>query len=568
MGESQWNSKAEFDAQPAYTTGDQVDGAIRNLAFGDTAFGLAARVTSYMDMSNIGGTALTPEQANERYPGMPTPFRDPVKPAVAQMLYDREQEKQQLQQAIQNGPQDPWQRAKNFGAGIIAHMMDPVEFGIGAATGWGIGAGMARTAVGVRAAAAAEGGSLVARTALGATEAFSGNLIQNTVQEAASQKVANLEGVKYDPVEGMKNIAVSTLIGGIVGTGIKEGSYRFTRFLNNTSPEADLAIARATKGQYEAGLKPDATPILTAIAKETDVSAKDFPDKFQYQYDNVGGDLSGKKFYMPTGQGTEFNPDNNRMIGDQHGLGPQMTDNPGVANAAANRAFADKPGQVWEIEAKDLRPFDLDQKVPPELHEDFAKALGGSVDDFKKTFESMSGRQIMDAVFSAIDEGDQDAKAVSDLQDALKGKGFNAFMQDGSSVAGVEHSPHNLITPFDRNSYEPRGFREIDPEVRNDPTPQDIRDVLDSRNDPKSKDYVNGTTLDNANKLLEQADREGLKFEPPEEDKDFFDTFKSMEDQGLLDESMAKEVEAIKQMDQDAEFHDKLMRAVMGCVRG
>jgi hypothetical protein len=566
--EPTWNSQDEYDSQPAYSTSEEASQATRDLAFHDTVTGLAARAKSVFDFEDTGAKKLTPEEANSKYPGMPTPFRDAVNPYVAQMLYDREQEKRELVQKINNGPQDIYNRSKNFGVGMLTHMMDPVEFGAGSVIGWGVGAGMTRLAWGARLAAAADT-SFAARTALNSIEAFTGNTIQNVAQEYLSADVQeNLEGVKYDPVQGMQNLAVSTIMGGVFGTAIKEGSFRFGRFLKNTSPEADLAIRNAMRGQYEAGIKPDPRPVIEALAKETDVTPQSTGGKFDYAYEAVNHEnIKGKTFYVPHDAGDKFNPDNARMVGEEHGLGVQMTDNPGVANAAAARAMADAPGAVWEVAAKDVRPLNLNERLPEELKPVFEKAFGGIASDFDEAFSKHSGKEILEAAWNAVDEGDLSINAIKDLQTELKAKGYNAFVQDGSSVAGVEHSPHNLVTLFDHNDVETKGFREADPSVRNDPSSEKVREMVEARNAPENKTYVEPEVLKNADKLLEQADREGLKFEPSD-DAEFIDQFKQMQEQGLIDENFMKEVESLKTIDKQFEDDGKVMRAVIGCVNG
>lgn len=562
----QWTSPADYENQQPYATADEAQGAATSLAWEDTAVGLLSRAVAVHGAEQQGATKLSPEEANSRYPGMPTPFREHVSPYVAQMLFDREQEQQNLARKVQNGPQDAWNKTKYFGAGIVAHMMDPIEFGVGAVSGWAVGGAMARTAWGARTAALAET-SFKARTALNMVEAVAGNTIENTLQEAATLGVQQeMEGIKYDPVQGMQNIAVGTFFGSVLGMGIKEGSFRLSRFLKNTSPEADLAIVRSTVGQYEEGIRPDTQPLLKALAQETNISPKDFPGKFDYGYEKLTKETAaGRKFYVSSNAADGFNPDSVRLVGEEHGIGVQMTDNPGVANAASARAFSDARGVVYEVEAKDLNPLDLNGQVPENLMPAFKKALEGLVDDSDEKLFARPGRDLMEALYAAVDDGDAEPARIMALQQELQEQGFNSFVQDGTKVGGFDHGPHNVVTVFDQNLLKENGFYDADPGVRGDPNSNTIRGTLDDRESTARKLHI-----DDAEYRQTQADlaEESLIPEKTADDAEFFDQFDAMKEQGLLEPELAKELDNLRELDANHELENKMLKAVLGCVNG
>lgn len=254
-----------------------------------TAVNLLARRSAVNELQATGAKDLTPEQANARYPEMSTKWNKPVNPYVAQMLSDREQEQRQRQLAIDMGPQDPFSKTIQFGAGLLAHAMDPLETGAGMLTGWGVGAVVAKSVWGSAAVKAiAEGSaSFGTRAAFHGIEAVSGNLIQNTALEAGGATVNNMEGGQFSPEEAMQNVAVNTFFGSLFHGAIKEASYglsvmtparRLTRFLKNTDPKYDVVLARSVVGALTDNIHPAPEKIMQAIVGETDVRGE-----YQYQ---------------------------------------------------------------------------------------------------------------------------------------------------------------------------------------------------------------------------------------------------------------------------------------------
>jgi hypothetical protein len=542
-----------------------------DLAQPDTALGLINRASQVAEFNATGAKQLTPEEANSKYPDMPTPFREPVNPYVAQMLSDRNQEQQALEKKVLNGPQDVWAKATNFGAGLLAHMMDPVEFGVGMLGGWAVGGVMAKTALGAGLAERAAT-SAAARLSYNAIEAFSGNALQNTLQEAAQAHVQQgLEGMKYDPVEGMQNVAISTFFGGLLHLGIKEGSFQAARFLKKTSPEADLKATRAILGQQEAGIIPQPEPFARALVKETDVTSADFPHLSSYEYQPATEASMGKKtFYVPAKASGSLDANVALPIGDEHGIGMRMTDDPLKANAAANRSQADSQGVVWEVPGEGLKPLDLTQTTPENAKgatTELLKALGvENEESVQEVLNTWRAKDILSAAWSAVDDGELPKSAISDFQNALKGAGYNSLLDDGSSIGGIEHSPHNVVTLFDEE-VKPKGFRAIDPEVRGEPTNAQVRNTLADAESPARQDFTSEESYKEGQQNINDLNKEGVQpFE--QDDHDFISEFDALDKQGSLSPEMAQMVEEFKALEGDFNLEDTMLKAVIGCVSG
>lgn len=565
---SSWGFDDYMQQAPRATSGEATTAAF-DLAQKDTATILGARFSANKDLESLGAKKLTAEEANAQFPGMPVPYKDSVSPYVAQLNWDQHQDREKLQQKIASGPDDWWSQTKQFGAGLVAHAMDPLEFGAGMLTGMGVGAAAGRTAVGASLAEAAPT-NILARAALHGGEAVAGNTVQMTAQEVATAQGANREHEEYNTAEGVKNAATSILFGSLLHLGIKEGSFQAAsrvRNLLNLAPNADLPAARTVLAQDARGANADIGPIVEAVAKETDVTSTTHPDKVSYNYEPVDGKTIGdKSFYFPS-KGPELSQESSMQIGEQRAIGAQGSDNPGVANAAAVRSFSDGQGTLHEVSGRDMNPLVLSEAVPSELHEAFSKALDGLIEDPAKTeMANHTAKELLDEVWKGVDSGKIGTDRVLELQEEMKKAGYNAIVDDGREVLGEEHSPHNLVTVLDPELLNSENKFKADPSVRIDPTPEKLEQVAQAAQDPAAS--LNPESLKASNDLLDQVQKEGVKFEPTD-DKEFTDHFQSLADQGEIDPGMAKEaLELVKNEDARAELENRLLRAVIGCSGG
>lgn len=583
---------------PLQVTSSDASQAAFDLSWDETAVGVMSRAAAIgspilntilkdtvwgKDIANLSGQGardITPEEANTRYPDMPTKWNKPVNPYVAQLQYDRQIERQKLEATVAAGPQDLWSRAKYAGAGLLSHVMDPLEFGAGEVVGWGVGGLVSRSAWGAKNALmqkiAKEGiasvSSLGERTAYHALEAVPGNLIQNVALEGANAAVTTkLESGEYDPTMAMQNVAVGTFFGSVLHIGIKELSFqasnRISRFVNRNSPEADLMLARTATGQLSEGVIPDVRPMLNAIAKETDV-------RTDYNYEPiVRGEISAdKKFYVAKDANADFHAADTRHLGEEIGIGTKMTDNPGVANAASARALADSIGHVWEVEAKDLSPFNLHDAMPPEALPAFKSALDGIINE--KTIEQAPPVELMRALWSAIDNGDFDETRIAKLQDDLKTLGYNAFQNDGRTVGPInDHGGHNDITVFDDAILKPVKSWEGNPELRIEPNQQDVQAQMARTADPKAKIEVDPQAVDEFQRKTADFDGNALgkadDFSYADQQlADYQEHLQMLDKQGQLDASGKAELEALANIDKESEMQRVLFKAMETCARG
>lgn len=552
----------------------------------DTGAMLVARFLAKRELEEQGATKLTVEEANARFPGMRSPFREPVSPYVAQHLFDRDQEQRILEERVQAGPDDAWTKTKQFGAGVLAHMMDPIEFGVGAVAGWGVGAAigrglfggkLAKTALQVSSRTATRAG----RIAVSAAEAGAGGVIENTLQEAAVAGVTSEEGGEYDAVEGMKNIAVGTFFGLIPGVAIKEASHYLDMGLNrkaatqlrNTSPEADLMVVRNAVGNMVENKTPDPSRVFQALNKETDVTPEKFGNKFQYSYEKMTPEVSAtpRKLYAVGLPEEGFYGAKKLEVGDGFGLGMQLTDNPGVANAASVRGLADSQQGVWTVQVDSLKPLDLNEPLPENLRGVFEARLREAGDDSPEvTLNELSPKETLEHLRSLVEDYDGPESALTGLRDDLRAAGYDSLVHDGARRQGTPHAQHNVIELLDEMKGRPEGWKNPDRTIVNKPTPEEQRlafedfQSLDRRWDmdaPRMRERMAAAeSIDTSPKTV-LGDVDGVHMELIEE-------FDSLDKQGLLDAGTRQELQKLKEIDAEIEAQDTLVKAASFCVGG
>lgn len=475
----------EWETQPPLITADDAVSAAGDLAWFDTATGLAARSGSNIpeamgrvagavtrtvgpaffgkegteqfikdfgydlssgvaQLAETGATPLTPEEANKLYPFMDQPFNEPINPYLAKLKADQQIEKQELQYKIQNGPQDMWTKTKQFGVGLLAHMLDPIELGAGYVVGLGIGGAAVKGYLGQAAAQSAKAGGIGAAL----VEGSGGALIENVAQEGAQKLVENKEGI-VDPRSGSE-IATDVVIGSLFPAAIQVGVRapraigRIGRMLKNTSPEADLPMVRHTIQAAETGTMPNVEPMIKALAKETDVD----PKLVNYEFQPVDIDpatntasVEGKTFYVATADSA---PDAATVpLGDDVGFGTHLTDHPGVADAAGARSMADGIGTVKEVNVDNLKPLNMNDVIPEDLLRDIENHI-----DFTLS-EGRTVKEVLQMVRDGVDAGDIPDFALDRVRRSIQRAGYDALISDGKTHMGVDHTPHNHIILLD-----------------------------------------------------------------------------------------------------------------------
>lgn len=562
----------EYQNQAPIVSSSEATGAAFDLAWRDSLVGLYARSNAVDELNSNGMTPLSAEEANKQFPGMAEPFREPVNPVVAQFKYDQQAEVQDLQRKMSQGPNDSWTQSKMFGAGLAAHMLDPVEFGAGAMVGWAVGGAAAAGLLGqgaktIATGAAAEGAGLGTRLAFDAIEGAGGAFIENVGQEIIQKGVEDKEGIVNERSAG--EIATDVLIGTVaafgmqaipksVARGVDLGFEGTRRFFRNTSPEADLPVARHIISSSERGTLPDITPLTHAISKETDVPGS----VVNYEYRPLDTP-KGKTFYVATRDAAVDAP--RVPLGDDFGFGTHLTDHPGVANAAGARSMADGVGTVSEVNVDSLTPLRLDQPLPNNLREPI-KDLMKKVDAVDAlNFDELSTKDILIGIRNAVDAGLLAEEDLLKVKGILQQGGYDSLISDGKSFNGIEHTPHNNVILLDDTKIKAGKTYDANPEFTRKPTPEELDAARMKAENPKR--FLGDE--DRYEKNFEGLRQESIESLDPDLQKQFEEGLEDLielEKQGGLDADEVKLIETLKTDKLNAEDRFTALKAFKLCT--
>lgn len=308
---------------------------------------------------------LTPEEANDLYRDVEVPFSNPINEAVAFHLNEEGKKRKFLQQKISENPGGTFYKgAVNLGAGILAHALDPVEFGVGAF------AGMALSGVGTVAAAGKFGQGAV-KTGQVLSQGFKAQAIEGVVGNAvlepfmyASSKEAQVD---YDLEDAFISVVGGGLAAPVAIHGIKQGIHQ----LSKLSPNSFGLTHKVAVGQLESGKIPEVEPIRTQYDNfrngEPSKNAELGQVRSSYKFEMVEVD-NVKQRPLYTSPNTPNTLDSgSRIIGDYQGDGVYLTDNPNIANNAAANPLDEVKSNVFEMDGKDLNLIDVDAPNKPLL---------------------------------------------------------------------------------------------------------------------------------------------------------------------------------------------------------
>lgn len=554
------------------TSSEEASSAAFDLAWYDTGVGLQARFDATRELENTGAKKLTADEANKLYPDMIEPFREDVNPYVANMRHNQQMEKMQLQSKMANGPTDWWTKTKMFGAGLVAHMMDPWEFGVGAVGGWAVGGVASKGLLGARASVlagrVASGTAATGeRIAYNIAEAGAGATFENATQEFAIQAQQAYEGTPEERTNRqiLDDFMFNTFAATVFGAGIKEASFQgMKRVLRSTSPEADLLHARTVVSAVDTEVAPDIRPLVKTLASETDVNPVHFGKEGYTYTPRAAGD--GKIFYAATKGLTGL--DGERLhLGDDLGLGgTHLTDNPGVANAAASRAMSDSKGAVHQVDMGDLNPLHLNQPLPENISPKIKELLDKmGFEDSANTIKTESAADVLGFIRNASDEGLLPEGALDNVKQAIKEGGYDSLISDGGSRAGSPHSQHNHITVLDDGKVVAKQSFEADPLVKNQPDKNDVEYASQTNDDAYRRLFADKENVaKNRERITEVQAAE--KTDIRKNIDSLNEEIKSYVDQGLMDEGDLKVLEEVRDTLSLAEDQHTLLKAFKACA--
>lgn len=509
----------------------------------DTFVGGMARNTALDEMDGPTAKKITPEDLNERYKDVEVPFNKPMSEVAAFHLNEEAKKRKDLQRIISEGPKGTfYNQAVNFGASVVAHALDPVEFGVGALTGLGI-KGVGALIKGSQAAATSAGiakfGDVLTKGgfAVDATEGVLGNALL----EPAMYQQQNRAQLDYT----VEDAFISAVGGGLAMPVLKKA---FSSVIGLPDTTAGMAV-KSSIAQAQDGFRP--TPEIHAKAYN-DIAFKN-PDNLpvgsvraEYKFSPMDPALhQGKTFYMA---GASLNE--SKTIGDFLGEGAYLTDNPNFANNIAAHPMDGSIGDVFEVKLNDTKLMEADKAIDPEV----LKAMGLPENVSKELSEAPSLKKAL------LSLSEEDQKTVVS---ALKAQGF-----DGLSQADTVNG-HNSVHLF------PESIAKIQEQARFKP---DIKAVPSL--DPKALDDMVSAARSRENELgFDPAlDKEFSEFVLPEEYKsvesskleadmeETMNRLSSMDKEGILSQESKGILESIKQSKMERQSRLEVIKDFATCL--
>lgn len=396
--------------------------AAYELATMDTFVTGWARNTVLDDFDSPDAKKLSPDELNSKYQFVEKPFTKPMSEVAAYHLNEEARKRQSLQQAISNGPKGSvYNQAVTLGAGIVAHALDPVEFGVGAFAGMGlsaIGSSVAASAksygiVKTAAEAMAGGGTAFGRFGAEAIEGVVGNLALEPFMYNQSSRAM----VDYS----LDDAFISVIGGGVAAPAAIFGVRKSWGGLMNKSKSATGLAAKLAVGQVQEGISPNVDLVAKAY---DDYTFKSPPEgtklgevRSQYVFDPMTPDKVNEKIFYVAG-----NKEDGRIIGDYFGEGTYATDNPNFANNLATNPMEEFAVDVREIKLSDANILDasmpnkdLLMAISESVPSSRLKKILGEVDTIKDAWQKIRNR-------IDVDLNDSHAKV---FMEALKQKGFD-----------------------------------------------------------------------------------------------------------------------------------------------
>ena len=520
--------------EPSATLGESV-GASFDMAMDETFVMSLARKHAIEEAEGRGGKTLQPSEANQMYPNLPVPFREPVNAQAAMLIHDQNKKKGKLEQRIQAGPDSAFGSVARFGAGMVAHALDPVETGLGVATGFGVTA-------------------FAPKLMATATRAFGTNiginLAENAISETLVKEAALMEQQNYTNADFMMNVAAGAFVMPLAGAafkGVKYGLGKSAQFFSKQSPQVQAKTASYVVDSMMRGKRPDIGVIKKAILEETNYTKVDAESKGVKPYAFVpvkGQALEGKTYYVPTKEGSSAH------LSDDIGGASQATDNLELANGKMAGSMGGPSGKVQEVVVKPgVKTIDLDDAVPTKLVYD--------------KIDGLSIRDALEVLKEEIAEGRLPENAIDDFSTALRKEGYGAITSDGSKAFGENVNKHNELHILDDNAVEVRSEA-----LAADPIRRDLN--MDEYKTEGEDPFFTKEVLDDfrQNFLETEQKIESSVKQDEQEYKEMLDIINDEKAQKLYTPEELQELKVMETEIKDIDMQEKMAKSAIGCLWG
>lgn len=524
---------------------------------------LATRAELARLESEEGQRELSVDELNEKYKDIGLRFDGPQKERVAEYIAQSYRERTYLEQKIASGPQGYTSLIGRFGAGVIAHALDPVETGLTFATGGLLRLGAA--AVFGRSVAP----SLLGRVGVGAAE---GALTQAAL-EPLNYSTLNKLQEDYTAAESLYNIAIGAAFGGVV-EGAGYGIQKFIDRKRGVRPGAELLSHEAAIAQLLDGKKVDPSGVSADVAAELSrriPRVSDFSGRMDYQYrpyDPLAGD--GRKFYIGTMSENEALSAVERTRRGFQGF----VDDAGRANADAASKYNETIGNVFEVELGDARLVDTSRL----LNENEIRALNSILEGSDNKEVSKLSKQLAKGEFQTVrdllvEAGNREIlpQVADALERGLAGLGFDGYfrnMGDHNAIELFESAVRSPVKEDGRVVYRQTGVFKGDEAIVPGITTAEREAIIARRKAVETESFYNQQDMDHADAAEElgSIDEEAMDAAELQKFNEVKREIDQMDKAGLLGEDERKLIEQMDELDQKHKSMMTKFKSAIDCV--
>ena len=398
-------SDENFSEENAYVpevSAGRVASAAWDIGIGDRETSVLAKMKARDDLSQIG-PKVKPAEINAQYPGL-NADRD-MTLQEAQFTFDLKQEKEESEKILQAASGSFMKgTVLPFVAGAGSAMSDPIGFGIGAFTGWGLGKVGAKIAAGAAGKAALTGIEKAATAKVGlegakkfAMDVFD-NSIGNSISEALVWKDREESFEKYTAADFLKN----AIGGSVLMTGAIHGAAKSLKTVAKLGDKSLDSFQRMTDTVLEQEISPSVMEshirIMDSVIDHTAESKGIVESSFEGKVE-LGDDMADSMANIKQAH-SEGKISNEELKSFNEKIQESTVD---------NRVLDLDKDNAFKFTDEEIVKFNEDMANPKNSihHDEVASQASDTMEGYDPSIREDEISQEMDDLFSSIEQVDE-----------------------------------------------------------------------------------------------------------------------------------------------------------------
>lgn len=475
-------------------------------------------------MAEKAGVAkLTPEQANQKYPGINA--TEAVYPEVAKLRFDTNKKKAHLQDWMSRGADmggafSPF----NLTSGAVTSVLEPFNFAANIATGG-------------------------AAKALGVTSTFRNLLVQNLATSAVGDTFNYLQTTREGQEPNLSEMIGGSIKGAVMSAGFFKGLHvAFEGLKSSRVGESQESLDNKIKtlvAQHESESRLDLTPQEQAAEARRSGAIQPGKGEDPYVYRALNHPSETSNHSPVTGDG--YAPLNDFTEGGVTG-----TDRSMEANNLASNPEGLAPGKIHEWNApKDGKFMDLETSIADGEGKAFIAQLESRLGEKLDLPPETTLKQVISEIASRAEGQGNKSEVLNVVQDLAKEQGFSGYKYVNEDKAGNPVSNHTHV--FDQGVTQHVAAYEADPSITPQTSAETAQSQFEAAQRPDNSVYHSDDVAADVQKLKSQPVANPAMLDPV------------TENQAKISESFLKEKAAAdptlqEELDASNKVEDPLIR--------